>query len=121
MKNIPNEDPKNHWFFLKVKDKLVMDMGCSFYEAYYNPGMLSTSEWFIKEGATKVIGFDSNPDEVKKYNIVYKNNPQYEVFELFLDSDVKIRELLKYKPQVIKCDIEGGEINFNTKIGRAHV
>ena len=114
MKNIPNEDPKNHWSFLEVKDKLVLDMGCSFYEAYFNPGMLSSAEWFVKEGATKVIGFDSDPAEVKKYHIVYKNNPKYEIFKMYLDSDLQIRELLKYKPQVIKCDVEGAEINFNS-------
>ena len=114
MKNIPNEDPQNHWSFLEVKDKLVLDMGCSFYEAYFNPGMLSSAEWFVKEGATKVIGFDSEPAEVKKYHIVYKNNPKYEIFKMFLDGDVQIRELLKYKPQVIKCDIEGAEINFKS-------
>ena len=112
MKNIPTEDPKHHWSFLDVKDKLVMDMGCSFYEAYYNPGMLSSAEWFIENGAAQVIGFDGDPDEVKKYNIVYKNDPRYEVFELWLDSPNHIRKLLEFKPQVIKCDIEGAEINF---------
>lgn len=112
MKNIPTEDPKHHWSFLDVKDKLVMDMGCSFYEAYYNPGMLSSAEWFIENGAAQVIGFDGDPDEVKKYNIVYKNDPRYEVFELWLDSPDHIRKLLEFKPQVIKCDIEGAEINF---------
>jgi glycosyltransferase involved in cell wall biosynthesis len=112
MKNIPTEDPKHHWSFLDVKDKLIMDMGCSFYEAYYNPGMLSSAEWFIENGAAQVIGFDGDPDEVKKYNIVYKNDPRYEIFELWLDSPDHIRKLLEFKPQVIKCDIEGAEINF---------
>lgn len=112
MKNIPTEDPKHHWSFLQVKDKLVLDMGCSFYEAYYHPGMLSSAEWFIQEGAKQVIGFDGDPAEVEKYNIVYKDNPQYQVFELWLNSDSHIRELLELKPEVIKCDIEGAEINF---------
>lgn len=112
MKNIPTEDPKHHWSFLDVKDKLVMDMGCSFYEAYYNPGMLSSAEWFIENGAAQVIGFDGDPAEVKKYNVVYKNDPRYEVFELWLNSPDHIRKLLEFKPQVIKCDIEGAEINF---------
>ena len=114
MKNIPTEDPKHHWSFLEVEDKLVLDMGCSFYEASFHPGMLSSAEWFVEHGAKQVIGFDADPAEVLKYNIVYKNNPKYKIFELFLDSESQIKELLKYKPQVIKCDIEGAEINFSS-------
>ena len=113
MKNINSEHPYEHWSFLDVKDKVVLDMGCSFYDATYNPGMLSSAEWFVETGATNVIGFDANPYEVDKYNVVYKNNPKYKVFKLFVDNTEKIKDLLKYKPEVIKCDIEGGEIYFN--------
>ena len=113
MKNIMSEHPYEHWPFLDVKDKIVLDMGCSFYDATYNPGMLSSAEWFVKSGANIVIGFDANPYEVNKYNIVYKNNPKYKVFQLFVDSKEKIKNLLNYNPQIIKCDIEGGEIYFN--------
>ena len=112
MKNINSEHPYEHWSFLDVKDKVVLDMGCSFYDATYNPGMLSSAEWFVETGAINVIGFDANSYEVDKYNIVYKNNPKYKVFKLFVDSTEKIRDLLLHKPEVIKCDIEGGEIYF---------
>jgi len=113
MKNINSEHPHEHWSFLDVKDKIVLDMGCSFYDATYNPGMLSSAEWFVKMGANIVIGIDVNSYEVEKYNVVYKNNPKYKVFKLFVDSSEKIKDLLKYNPDVIKCDIEGGEIYFN--------
>jgi glycosyltransferase involved in cell wall biosynthesis len=112
MKNINSEHPYEHWSFLDVKDKTVLDMGCSFYDATYNPGMLSSAEWFVQTGANIVIGFDANPYEVDKYNTVYRNNPKYKVFKLFVDSTEKIRDLLQYNPEVIKCDIEGGEIYF---------
>jgi len=112
MKNINSEHPYEHWSFLDVKDKTVLDMGCSFYDATYNPGMLSSAEWFVQTGATIVIGFDANSYEVDKYNVVYRNNPKYKVFKLFVDSTEKIRDLLQYNPEVIKCDIEGGEIYF---------
>jgi glycosyltransferase involved in cell wall biosynthesis len=112
MKNINSEHPYEHWSFLDVKDKTVLDMGCSFYDATYNPGMLSSAEWFVQTGANIVIGFDTNPYEVDKYNTVYRNNPKYKVFKLFVDSTEKIRDLLQYNPEVIKCDIEGGEIYF---------
>lgn len=114
MKNIATENPKEHWGFLYVENKTVLDMGCSFYEANFNPGMLSSAEWFVENKAAKVIGFDGDPGEVKKYNIVYKNNPKYNVFELYLNNETQIRDLLKMNPtpQVIKCDIEGAEINF---------
>jgi glycosyltransferase involved in cell wall biosynthesis len=113
MKNINSEHPHEHWLFLDVKDKVVLDMGCSFYDATYNPGMLSSAEWFVQTGANIVIGFDANSYEVDKYNIVYRNNPKYKIFNLFVDSSEKIKNLLKYNPEVIKCDIEGGEIYFN--------
>lgn len=113
MKNINSEHPHEHWSFLDVKNKIVLDMGCSFYEATYNPGMLSSVEWFVQMGAHIVIGCDANSYEVDKYNVVYRNNPKYKVFKLFVDSSEKIKDLLKYNPEVIKCDIEGGEIYFN--------
>ena len=70
MKNINSEHPYEHWSFLDVKDKVVLDMGCSFYDATYNPGMLSSAEWFVETGAINVIGFDANPYEIDKYNVV---------------------------------------------------
>ena len=94
MKNIATENPKEHWGFLYVENKTVLDMGCSFYEANFNPGMLSSAEWFVENKAAKVIGFDGDPGEVKKYNIVYKNNPKYNVFELYLNNETQIRDLL---------------------------
>ena len=112
MKNINSEHPHIHWSFLDVKDKIVLDMGCSFYDATYNPNMLSSAEWFVNNNAKVVIGFDANLYEINKYNTVYRNNPKYKIFQLFIDSKEKIKNLLNYKPQIIKCDIEGGEIYF---------
>lgn len=113
MKNINSEHPQIHWSFLDVKDKVVLDMGCSFYEATYDPNMLSSAEWFVNNDAKIVIGFDANLYEINKYNTVYRNNSKYKIFQLFVDSKEKIKNLLNYKPQIIKCDIEGGEIYFN--------
>lgn len=112
MKNINSEHPQIHWSFLDVKDKVVLDMGCSFYEATYDPNMLSSAEWFVNNDAKIVIGFDANLYEINKYNTVYRNNSKYKIFQLFVDSKEKIKNLLNYKPQIIKCDIEGGEIYF---------
>jgi hypothetical protein len=113
IKHITSENPADHWRFLNVKDKIVMDMGCSFWDSTWNEDWLSSSEYFVSKGAKKVIGFDAAKHDIDRYNELYQNDIRYEIFHLYVNDKLGLEFILnKYKPQVIKCDIEGAEINF---------
>lgn len=110
---IISENPENHWRFLNPKDKIVMDMGCSFWDSSWNEGWLSSSEYLVSRGAKKLIGFDCAGHDIEKYHQLYGNDGKYFTFQLCVNKDEHIEDLLQqYKPQVIKCDIEGAEIHF---------
>ena len=114
IEKITSENPENHWRFLNVKDKRVLDMGCSFWDSSFNEGWLSSSEYFISKDAIEVIGFDSAMQDIEKYEKLYGNDDRYNIFFLHMDSEEKMKYVLnQYKPQVIKCDIEGAEIFFD--------
>jgi len=113
LEKITSENPENHWRFLNPKDKIVMDMGCSFWDSTWNEGWLSSSEYFVSKGAKKLIGFDCAEHDILKYKKLYGNDGTYYTFHLCVNTDKHIEDLLlQYKPQMIKCDIEGAEIHF---------
>jgi hypothetical protein len=109
IKRINTEEPKEHWGFLDVDGRTIIDMGCGIWE----PNVEPTPIYFLKEGVTKVIGID--PAE-PSYNW-YKENVKTERFFQhmdYLDSTEKFKFYINaYKPQVLKIDIEGGEIFMN--------
>ena len=100
MTKITSEEPIDHWGFLNVKDKIVLDLGCGKFHS-----TISTPEWFIQQGAERVIGIDLSSElEYDKftYHAMSIDNPQ------------QIKDLIEtYKPHIIKADIEGAEIHFN--------
>jgi hypothetical protein len=106
---IKDENPINHWGFLDVKDRIVLDLGCGI-----NSEFLPTPYYFIVErGAKKVIGVDSNEQSYQwfKQNFNVQNFipfkdmvDRYEKFEFYFDY---------FKPDVVKMDVEGSEIYMN--------
>lgn len=95
---ITSEEPEIHWPFLKVKDKVVLDLGCGIFYS-----QIATPDWFVNEGAKKVIGVDLGD-----------NNPEHFIYhKKAISSKFHLLELIEeYKPDVIKCDIEGAEVYF---------
>lgn len=113
IEKITSENPSNHWRFLNVKDRITMDMGCSFWDSTWNEGWLSSSEWFVFNEAKKVIGFDAAQHDIDKYHQLYGRDSRYEMYQLHVsNSEQLLDSIKKYKPEVIKCDIEGAEIHF---------
>lgn len=99
MKKITSEEPVDHWGFLNVKDKVVLDLGCSKFHS-----TIPTYEWFLQEGASKVIGVDLGEE---------KSDENFTYFQSWIDSDEKIKNFLQGHPiDVIKADIEGAEKYF---------
>lgn len=101
MKRIISEEPDLHWGFLDFKDKIVLDLGCG---KFYSK--LSTAEWFLQNGALKVIGIDLGTEIIDDDKFIYHT--------LNIDSTQKIKGLIEtYKPHIIKADIEGAEKYFD--------
>lgn len=101
MKGITGEEPKEHWYFLDIKDKVVLDLGCGRWMS-----SISTAEWFLNEGAKQVIGV-----ELANMNL---NNDRFVMEIQRIGSSEQLEDLFnKYKPDIIKCDIEGAEIYFD--------
>ena len=102
MEHIDSEEPVIHWRFLDVKDKVVLDLGCGkFYSS------ISTAEWFLQQGAKDVIGIDLSD--------INLNNEKFTMVVARIVSPDQLALLIHSCPiDVIKCDIEGAEINFNS-------
>lgn len=97
MKNINSEEPDVHWNFLNVKDKRVLDLGCGkFYSS------ISTAEYFLNQGARSVIGIDLSDIGLDRYN-----------FAMYIERIISTEQieglLIRYVPEIVKCDIEGAE------------
>ena len=110
IQRIMSEEPINHWWFLDIKNKIVLDLGCGkFYSS------ISTAEYFVNNGASKVIGIDLGTEIIDDDTFIYHT--------LNIDSTQKIKGLIEtYKPHIIKIDIEGAEKYFDgisqTDLGR---
>jgi hypothetical protein len=106
MKNkiIYSENPYEHWSDITdVSGKIVLDLGCG----WINQGHESTTEYFIKRGAAKIIGVDINESEIQKLQAIYPNH----VFICkAIETKTDLFDLIaQYKPEVVKMDIEGFE------------
>lgn len=109
MRIIRTEEPKEHWGFLDVEGKVLMDMGCGIWE--HNIEL--TPIFFLNKGATKVIGIDPSEPSYTWYRDNLKTERFFQHMD-YLDSTEKFKFYLNaYKPQVLKIDVEGSEIYLN--------
>jgi len=100
MRYIRNEEPIEHWGYLDIKDKVILDLGCGKFQA-----SISTAEWFIQNGASKVIGVDLEPTFISHPQLVYHS--------MEINSPNNLIGLIsEYNPDIIKADIEGAEEHF---------
>lgn len=102
-KHIKSEEPRDHWGMLNCKGHIVLDLGCGRHGT-----SVSTPEFFLNKGATKVYGVEMSHSEKPYYDSL--NNPGLKVFT---DQVTTIQQLYYYlvllAPEVIKMDIEGYE------------
>lgn len=115
MKKVNNENPNEHWEFINVNKKIVLDLGCGRWEhvEYRDPNWPTTPEYWTQKGANRVIGIDADQNEIDWFLKMYKDEIVYTFNCMAINSSNDFYYLInQYKPNVIKCDIEGGEIHL---------
>jgi hypothetical protein len=103
---IRDESPDNHWGFLPVFNKVVLDLGCGL-----NSEFTPTPWYFLQDKkAKKVYGVDADPNS---YNW-FKQNYNVQNFIPFMDYVDRFEKFEWYfensKPEIVKMDVEGAEI-----------
>jgi hypothetical protein len=107
MKHIKSENPIDHWSDISnVEGKVVLDLGCGW---LFQP-FPSTPQYFLTRGASKIIGVDVSCGEIEKLQSIF---PEH----VFLCKKMETAEdfmflFQEYKPQVVKMDVEGYEIEL---------
>lgn len=112
MLQLDNENSKEHWKFINVKDKIVLDLGCGRWNKveHVEDSWLTTPEHFIANGAKKVIGVDIDNEEILWFKNQYKNDSRYEFVLKPIYSGSDIKSLYdEHKPDCVKFDIETAE------------
>jgi len=105
---IHSENPEQHWEHIKAEGKTILDLGCGFWTEEERQKGDGTAKYFIGQNPTKYIGLDINAQDIQRLAVEF---PQAVFIAAPIRSPADILELLdKFKPQVIKCDIEGMEI-----------
>lgn len=98
--NIRNEEPEEHWNFLNVKGKVILDLGCAKFWS-----SIATAEWFVKKEALLVIGVDTHDIGYRHDNFIMETQT--------ISTPEQLSSLISvYTPNIIKCDIEGAEKYF---------
>lgn len=112
MKSINTEKPDDHWRYIDVKDKVVLDIGCGRWEKveYRDQSWPTTPEYFVLKGASKVYGIDIDNEEINWYKHMFKDDDRYKFTTLPIQSNETLEKLIvSINPNCIKCDIEGEE------------
>lgn len=100
----PPADYTSHWKYCNLKNKVVLDLGADFG---------STANFFLRNGAKKVIAVEGNRELGKMLRNNFRKSKKVVPIVDWIDSPQKILRLIKkYKPDVVKCDIEGAEIHL---------
>jgi len=106
--HIESEHPDHHWNLLPVKDEIVLDLGCGFH--MIEPGWDSTPKYFIKKQAAKIIGVDTEYNDIATFKKLF---PLHSFYHDAIDSSNKVNHYIdSYNITSLKMDIEGEEIHF---------
>lgn len=102
---IQSENPEHHWHLLNVKDAIVADIGCGLH--MIQKEWDTTPEFFIKNGAKKIIGVDSNCKDIDFFKTKL---PKHDFYCDSIDSLSKLEFYIdELNVTSLKLDIEGHE------------
>jgi len=103
---IHSESPREHWMYLDVCGKRVLDCGCGRWDAVDKSDF--TPIYFLNQGAEYIIGIDISQAEINFYNSEKISNSTF-ILDNLNTADKLINIINEYKIQTIKMDIEGNE------------
>lgn len=111
---IDSEISSKHWKHLNVKNKIVLDLGCGFWDL---EDIHETSPIFFKnKGALEVIGVDMNNKDILFFDNYFKNELKDFKSKFICTAITKSEQLekiiLRNNIESIKSDIEGFEVLF---------
>ncbi len=113
MKYINTENSQQHWEFIDVQDKIVLDLGCGRWNKieHVEDSWLTTPEHFVTNGASQVIAIDIDPIEIEWFKNKLSADTKYSFMCNGISSVEDIKNLYAtFQPNCVKCDIEGNEI-----------
>lgn len=113
MQEIKSERPEKHWEMVDCRNKSILDLGCAYNDTddeKTRQNKLGTPHYFIGQNPSAYLGIDCYEPDVEQLK---KEFPQARFICDVINSPGQIRSyILDSRPQIIKCDIEGAEINF---------
>jgi SAM-dependent methyltransferase len=106
---IRTENPAEHWGFLPVRSQRVLDLGCGINNNEFTP----TPMYWIQNEAEFVVGIDPSPQSYEWYKSNFNIKKFVNVMD-YIDRIEKFQLYLGYyKPDILKIDVEGGELYLN--------
>lgn len=99
-----SENYSVHWGYTDFSGKIILDLGADYG---------STASFFLKHGAKKVIAVEGNFVLAEQLCSTFRKSDKVVPIKMWVNSPSQITKLIeKFKPDVVKCDIEGAETNL---------
>jgi hypothetical protein len=112
MKEVSSEDPNHHWKYVNVSGKRVLDLGCGDHGNATTLPYPTTLEYFLERGASFVVGIDLDGEDVRALRAKAPSGRAH-IEHITVDSAESITRLIAgYNIDIVKCDIEGGEVHL---------
>ncbi len=113
---INSENSSDHWTQLDVSDKIVLDLGCGFWDV--EDIQECSPIYFKNKGAKRIIGIDLNVNDINVLKDYFHEHFKGDGSEFLVKKITKTKDILEiitqYNIESIKCDIEGFEkVLFN--------
>ena len=109
IKEISVENPDQHWEYVNVKGKRVLDLGCGDFGNATILSYPSTFEYFLENDASFVVGVDYNNIDIENLTNKVDLN-KVKTLTMSIDNPQQIINLIEENNiNIVKCDIEGAE------------
>jgi predicted RNA methylase len=100
----PDEDYSAHWRTLKIANETILDLGADYG---------TTADYFLRMGAKNVVAVESEKEEFGGLFEYGQRNLLVKAVHKKVTTGKDVDALLRrWKPTVVKCDIEGDEKAF---------
>jgi len=96
-----SENYDDHWGFASFEGKTILDIGADWG---------STTYYFLQHGAKKIVAVEGDRKKALELFANYNHVANVVCIEMLIKSAEQFEQLIfKYKPDIVKCDIEGDE------------